>query len=131
MNKTNSSTMNSAPIEVLLYDGYFQPILMGEKSVDARINKAPYDIIRIGSIIKFVGTQTKSLEAYCRVEDRREYKTFEAMLNAEGLSKCLPGVATVQEGVKTYFGFPNYETNEKTFGVVAFQIVPLPDYEPK
>lgn len=115
--------------EVLLYDGYFAPIMNGEKSVDARINKTPYDTLNAGDIIKFVGTQTRSLEAYCRIQGRREYKTFEEMLNSVGLSKCLPGIASVQEGVKTYLSFPNYAVNEKQYGVVAFDVVPLPDYK--
>lgn len=111
--------------EVLLNDTYFPFILSGEKSVDARINKPSYETIEAGSLIKFVGSLTKNLEAYCRVTKRNHYKTFREMLEAEGLSSCLPGIATVEEGVKIYLSFPGYEAQEKSVGVVAFQITPL------
>ncbi len=133
MTSSTSSVPTNQFSEVLLHDSYFPAILSGAKSIDARVNKPPYDTLDVGSIIKFVGTQTKSLEAYCYINRCQKYKTFQEMLTAEGLSKCLPTITSIEEGVKIYFNFPNYEANEKIYGVVAFQIslLPVPPSEKK
>ena len=35
-----------------------------------------------------------------RIESKRMYQTFEEMLTTEGLDKCLPGIKTVDHGIK-------------------------------
>ncbi len=107
---------------VLLHDTYFSAILSGEKPVDGRINKPPYDTLNIGDLIHFVGTQTVTMEAYFEITGRTFYKSFREMLEKEGIARCLPGVASVDDGVAIYHAFPKYEENEKQFGVVAFGI---------
>lgn len=97
----------------------FEKIEMQEKIVEARVAIPKYTKINIGDSIAFIcGTKTVSR----KVTYKATYTTFEQMLTVEGKNNCLPGVKTVNDGVKFYLAFKNYPWLEQSFGVVAFQL---------
>ena len=46
------------------------------------------------------------------------YNTFKEYLETEELSKCLPGILNIEDGLSIYFKYFTKE-DEKTYGVVA------------
>lgn len=109
-------------VEVSLNDYFFEMVISGKKTVDSRVYKPPYDQIKAGNIIKFVGAQTKELHTLCKVINVSVYKSFDGMLRSEGIQNCLPGIKNIEEAIATYHSFPNYKDGEEKYGVVAFQV---------
>ena len=60
-----------------------------------------------------------------RVSQVRRFDAFELMLEECGLGACLPGVASMPDGVAIYRQFPGFHSQEVAHGVVAFDIQPV------
>ncbi|GKV29165.1 hypothetical protein SLEP1_g38116 [Rubroshorea leprosula] len=58
------------------------------------------------------------------VQDIHHHSSFSEMLETEGLTKVVPGVQTVEEGVKVYRKFYT-EEKEKSNGVLAIFVAKL------
>ncbi|ONI29463.1 hypothetical protein PRUPE_1G199500 [Prunus persica] len=59
------------------------------------------------------------------VQDIRSYSSFSEMMEAEGLSKVLPGVETIEQGVQIYRKFYT-EEKERSNGVLAICVSKFP-----
>ncbi len=49
------------------------------------------------------------------------------MLKEEGLKNFLPGIKSIKKGVEIYYSIPNYEKEEKIYGVVSFSFKKITD----
>tara|TARA_B110000046_G_C12877597_1_gene348758 strand:- start:160 stop:438 length:279 start_codon:yes stop_codon:yes gene_type:complete len=77
---------------------------------------------------KVSGSNGKTL--VCRVKRVRRFDTFEEMLSECGVQACLPGVGSLEEGVKIYRAFgtmkgKTYAELEGVRGVIAMDVAPL------
>ncbi|KAG6554005.1 hypothetical protein Mapa_004922 [Marchantia paleacea] len=94
---------------------YFSQLKDGIKTVEGRCASGDYSKIQVGDFL--LVNQSLILT----VQDVKRYSTFEEMLEIEGLSSVLPGVATIIEGVQVYRKFYS-EVREKEAGVVGIHV---------
>ncbi|KAF3584491.1 hypothetical protein F2Q69_00032500 [Brassica cretica] len=102
--------------ELHVQEPYFTQLKDGLKTTEGRCAVGDYMRISSGDFILF----NKCL--LLQVQDVRYYTSFSEMLRVEGLSKVLPGVKTIEEGVGVYRNFYT-EEKERMNGVVAIRVV--------
>jgi ASC-1-like (ASCH) protein len=54
-----------------------------------------------------------------KVKYNKKYSSVKKMLAHEGLDRVLPGVESIEEGIKIYHSFPEYEERIKRDGIHA------------
>lgn len=120
---------------------YLELIASGAKSVEGRIRAGMWLHVQPGDTIRFTPNAGPSQPAApdgqgpapmqatesvtVRVTAVHHYDTFEAMLTAEGLSACLPGVDSIADGVEIYRSIPTYRERESAQHVIAVCIALL------
>ena len=100
---------------------WFSLISVGLKTVEGRKNRGKFKFMKVGDIIKWTNDNFYPREIVTRITGKAEYKTFQEYLENEGLSKCLPGIPTIEDGLKVYFKYFTKE-EETEFGVVAIRL---------
>ena len=95
-------------------------IAEGKKTVEGRPNIGRPKTVNVGDYLLLNDVQ-------CKVLRKRTYRSFRAMLEAQvQVDDVTPGVE-LEDAVKIYHGFPNYEKLAEEHGVVAFDIELTPD----
>jgi ASC-1-like (ASCH) protein len=97
----------------------------GRKTVEGRIRKPELQALKVNDIIRFkthLGASKKESFVDVGVTYLHFYTTFQEMLEKEGLQRCLPDVASIQEGVKIYHSFAHYKEKELSHGILAIGI---------
>lgn len=107
------------PLSVTLKQVYIDAIRSGRKTVEGRIDSGLFQRMQPGTLVKWF-CQGNSVTT--RIERVTKYPSFSAMLKAEGVEKCLPGVASVDAGIGIYHSIPGYPERSKESGVVALQL---------
>jgi len=105
--------------ECTLKKQYIRMIQDGKKTVEGRINSGMFKGYKKDDLVRFYNQYD---DVTCKIEDVVPYKSFEEMLTAEGVGRCIPGIHKVSEGVRAYHQIPGYEKKEKQHGVVAFRL---------
>uniref|UniRef100_A0A7S0RNJ1 ASCH domain-containing protein n=1 Tax=Chlamydomonas leiostraca TaxID=1034604 RepID=A0A7S0RNJ1_9CHLO len=113
---------DTQPLCITIQKKYLDLIISGAKTVEGRTNTPKYRALVPGSLVRLTDGQDEGHTATVRVESLATYASFEDMLRAEGLHSCLPGVATLEEGVTIYRSFPGYSELEQAHGVVAIRV---------
>ncbi|KXZ48348.1 hypothetical protein GPECTOR_28g755 [Gonium pectorale] len=112
---------------------YLELIRSGAKTVEGRIRVGKWADVVPGDLFRFFSNEQPpppagpaaanpppTVEpALCVATSVRQYDSFRAMLEGEGLQACLPGCGGVEEGVEVYRGIPGYREREGSDGVVA------------
>jgi ASC-1-like (ASCH) protein len=107
-------------LHVSLRKQYFDAIRAGLKTVEGRLNAAKFKVLSSGMMICF--TLSDSHEAlYCIIETVTMYKSFEDMLEAEGVGNILPGVTSLEKAIAIYEAFPGYKEGVKDIGALAIR----------
>ena len=105
---------------------WFSLINFEIKTVEGILNKGYFANMQINDTIIFVNDELLKLERECEViiTNISEYDTFQLYLETETLAKCLPGIYTIENGVKIYNTFYDYdkEYNILPYSVKAFTI---------
>lgn len=101
-----------------LSEPWFTEISQGRKTIEGRKNKGRFANMKIGETIEWYN---ENKFCYCRITNVRYYPTFESYLLIEGLSKCLPMIKTIEDGINVYYQYYTKEDEEK-YGVVAIEI---------
>ncbi|NJE05541.1 ASCH domain-containing protein [Thermococcus sp. M36] len=101
-----------------LQEEYLKAIAEGRKKVEGRLYDEKRQRIRPGDTIIFEN------KLMCVVKDIRVYSSFSEMLGKEGLENVLPGVESIEEGVRVYRRFYS-EEKEKKYGVAAIEVEPV------
>lgn len=102
-------------MELHVVEPFFSFLQEGKKTVEGRCNVGKYAEVKEGQFLFF----NDSL--LLRVETIKKYCSFQEMLETEEISSVLPGIKSVEEGLKIYRQF-YYEEKERTNGVVAFHV---------
>ncbi|KAL5851238.1 hypothetical protein ACOSQ3_006356 [Xanthoceras sorbifolium] len=105
--------------ELHVDEPFFSLIKDGVKTVEGRCAVGDYN--RIGSGAMILLNKCMLLEVQCV----RHYASFLEMLEAENLEKVLPGVQTIEEGVRIYRKF-YVEEKERSNGVLALCVSSIP-----
>jgi ASC-1-like (ASCH) protein len=103
--------------KIACVDPWFQKICNAQKRIDGR-SGPKYDNIKVGDTISF---DCKLKSVLCFVTRVTRYPSFFILLMSEGLDNVLPGIKTIEEGVKIYRRFYSEEF-EKEHGVLAIEI---------
>ncbi|KUH33817.1 isomerase [Thermococcus celericrescens] len=101
-----------------LQEEYLKAIAEGRKRIEGRLYDEKRQGIRPGDEIVFEN------KLVCVVKDVRVYSSFREMLEKEGLENVLPGVGSVEDGVKVYRRFYS-EEKERKYGVAAIEVEPV------
>ena len=109
---------------------WYLAICNGSKKVEGRVPdpskpEKDYSKIACDDILLFfpVSDDFKKInehsEARFPVAYNMKYSSVSKMLESEGLSRVLPGINTIPEGVTIYHSFPGYEERIKLHGIHA------------
>ena len=112
---------------------WFSYIKSGTKTIEGRLCKGDFAIIRAGDYITWTRAETEDRPTKTRAETEDQsiktqikaiyhHKTFATYLKARTLSACLPGVKTIHEGVTIYHGFYS-RADEKKYGICAIELM--------
>ncbi|CAL0324059.1 unnamed protein product [Lupinus luteus] len=104
--------LKSVSFEIHVQEPFFSQLKDGLKTIEGRCASGKYRRIELGNLILV----NKSV--VFEVQGLRKYPTFSDMLKTESLEKVLPGVESVEEGVKVYRRFYT-EEKEQENGVLA------------
>jgi len=103
---------------------YFSFLKNGEKTIEGRIRKNWYCVLKPGDHI-IVHNKENELDSFeTVVKDVRNYSSVREMLEKEQFKKLLPNVETIEQGINVYRKFYT-EDQEKEFGVVAIEVEPF------
>ncbi|HEB76154.1 MAG TPA: hypothetical protein ENJ04_07375 [Nitrospirae bacterium] len=95
-----------------------EAVRRGGKTIDVRVNIAPYADVKKGDVIRYGSTEVvvRSIRAYPGISDLLAY---------EGHERVVPGAADLKEALKVLLEIFHYK--EPPHGVLAFEIEPLKD----
>uniref|UniRef100_A0ACD6A2K0 Uncharacterized protein n=1 Tax=Avena sativa TaxID=4498 RepID=A0ACD6A2K0_AVESA len=104
-------------VEFVLHvqEPYFTQLRAGSKNVEGRLAAGNYNRITQGSSLLFNKCLLLDVEAV------RKYISFSEMLQAETISNVVPGISSIEEGVKVYRKFYT-EEKENSYGVLAISV---------
>ncbi len=103
--------------KIACQEPWYTKICKNQKRVDGRAGPK-YDDIKVGDKISF---DCKLKSVLCKVTRLTRYPSFYHLLMIEGLDNVLPGIKTIEEGVKIYRRFYS-EIFEREHGVIAIEI---------
>jgi ASC-1-like (ASCH) protein len=109
-------------VEYTLQPKYINLIRSGQKTCEGRINSGGFANLSIGQTIEFFSKKDPSNRVSCRVVGINPYNSFYDMLVGEGVENMLPGVSSVEEGVRIYENIPSYMDRARRSGVVSLRL---------
>ncbi len=118
---TNNLIGGNQSYELHVSEPWFTLILLGLKTIEGRKNKGIFKTMNIDDVIEWKNDDFIDRRVKTRVVRKAVYDTFENYLNSEGLQNCLPGIYTIEDGVKVYYKYFTKE-DEQTYGVVALEL---------
>ncbi|XP_068661931.1 uncharacterized protein [Aristolochia californica] len=108
-------TLNAVEFELHVQEPFFTQLRDGLKTVEGSCAVGNYNRIAPGDLLLF--NKCLLLEVQCV----RQYPSFSEMMKAEGLSKVLPGITSIEEGVQIYRKFYTKE-KEKINSVLGISV---------
>jgi len=121
-NTTGRNSLDKKMKQCTLKKQYIHMIQDGRKTVEGRINSGMFKSYKKDDLVRFFYMQNQQDDVTCKIEDAVPYRSFEEMLENEGVGCCIPGIYKVSEGVRLYHQIPGYEQKAKQHGVVAFKL---------
>ncbi|KAL5204113.1 hypothetical protein ABZP36_008984 [Zizania latifolia] len=106
---------DSVEFELHVQEPFFTQLRAGSKKVEGRLATGNYNRITQGSLLLFNKCLLLNVQAVT------QYGSFCEMLQAEMTSKVLPGIPSIEEGVKVYRKFYT-EEKENLYGVLAISV---------
>ena len=91
---------------------------LGLKTVEGRLKRGNMLDIKQGDTITFYNNDILRREYNVKVTKITVYSNFKEYLDQEGLSNCLPGIDTIEDGLSVYYKYFS-KNDEKKYGVVA------------
>ena len=100
-------------------DPWFSLIATGSKTIEGRLNKGDFKLLRIHDYIKFENNDLGFLRfVIVKITNRIHYRSFKKYLTSEQLTNTLPTVNNIKDGVDIYRKFYS-KHNEREYGVLA------------
>ena len=104
---------------------WFSLIKVGLKTVEGRLNKGDFASLTKGDCIKVDNIELGFMRNYTiKITSIHKYTSFKEYLEKEKLEKCLPGIDTIEDGIKVYYKYYLKEAEDK-YKIIAirFKIV--------
>lgn len=105
-------------MNVNVQEPWFTFIKKGKKTVEGRLNKGRFASLKINDILIF---ENNGQECKVKIVDINKYNSFKELMEKEGLEKVLPGVESIDKGIKVYRQFYS-EEDEKKYGILAISL---------
>jgi len=99
-----------------IQEPYRSFVLRGEKTVEGRLNRGKFTLIKTGDILEIEPERVQF-----EVVGKNNYPSFKEMIEKEGIKNVLPDKDNIEEAVDVYYRFFTKEQEEE-FGVVAIKI---------
>jgi ASC-1-like (ASCH) protein len=97
-----------------LSEPWFSLIKLGIKKYEGRLNKGDFAKMNKGDILIFENNDFGFLRSFrCRIKNTKKFDTFQQFLQTKTLKKCLPGIDTIDNGVKVYYKYYTKHDEEK------------------
>ncbi|KAL1544876.1 hypothetical protein AAHA92_21671 [Salvia divinorum] len=109
------SLIREVNFDLHVQEPFFSLLSDGLKTIEGRCAVGDYKRIQAGHILLVNKCLT------LQVQDVRQYSSFREMLEVENLSNILPGVTSIEEGVRIYRNFYS-EEKERSNGVLAIYV---------
>lgn len=104
--------------EITVNDHWFNLIISGDKIVEGRPWCNKHCLAAAG--VKYtINNKSNTSTITGIIKEVYWYPSFEQMLKVQGCSNVLPGVRSIEDGIKLYHSFPDYEVLAQLYGVVA------------
>jgi ASC-1-like (ASCH) protein len=101
---------------------WFTLIKLGLKTVEGRLNKGDFANFKPDDIVIFTNSDFgKERRVQTQIKAINKYATFGEYLVAEKMSKCLPGIDDLTDGIAVYRKYFT-EEDEKKYGILAIQL---------
>ena len=119
---TLGMTTTVAIFQKSLSEPWFSLIKLGLKTCEGRLKKGDFSNMVVGDYIIFENSDF-DIKRTIKVEitDISYYDTFYSYLESETLTKCLPGIDTLSEGLAVYYKYFSI-ADEINNGIVAIKI---------
>jgi ASC-1-like (ASCH) protein len=113
----------SKTINKNISEPWFSLIKLGLKTVEGRLNKGDFTILNKGDCIQIVNTELGFMRYYTiKITSVHKYKSFKEYLEKEKLEKCLPGIDTIEDGIKVYYKYYSKEDEDK-YNIIAIRFI--------
>jgi ASC-1-like (ASCH) protein len=99
---------------------YFTFIKNGQKTIEGRVRKGKYRLIKSGDMIT-VYNKEETDSVNVRVKRVSMYPSIKDLLESEGVERVLPDVDNIKQGIEIYRRFYTPE-QESIFGMVAIEV---------
>jgi ASC-1-like (ASCH) protein len=101
---------------------WFSLIKTGLKTVEGRLNKGEFAMMKPGDKIVFSNDQLPFPRKFTvKIIGIKKYANFKEYLQKETLPSCLPGIKKLEEGLAIYHMYYTPEDAER-FGIVAIKM---------
>lgn len=129
--RRNTPKKVSDNFDAKLSNPHFNNVENRRKTIECRLNQIndKWNRICIGDIIYFTPSELNKgdpgyREITCEVVYVYVYPTFRDILTQEGLRRILPGLTSIEDGVKVYEKFYPIEEQVKN-GIIGLELVKL------
>lgn len=104
-----------------LSEPWFSLIKLQLKTVEGRLNKGDFSQMKKGDYIIFTNNDFgKDRLIKIKITSIKKYLSFEQYIKKEKLSKCLPSIDTIEEGVEIYHKYYSVK-DEEEYGIIAIR----------
>ena len=112
-----------------LNDRPFDAIAARTKKVEGRVptdhtRHIPYDKLTTDDTLEFY-RKSDQVEMEVRIIFVHHYPDVRSMLESEGVENVLSGNRGIEEGIKSYHSYTDYEKNIERFGIYAIGVEPI------
>ena len=108
-----------------LSEPWFSLVQLGIKKSEGRLNKGSFNKMKKGDIIVFENSELGFNRSYrVKITSIIKYETFNEFIKKEKIENCLPGIESIENGVKVYRKYYSEEEEEK-YKVIALRLKKL------
>lgn len=104
-----------------LSEPWFSLVTLKAKTVEGRLNKGDFIKMKVGDIVEWFNDDFLPRTILTEITETIRYDTFSEYLESEGLSKCLPGIPTLEHGLSVYYKYFSKE-DETNNGIIAIRL---------
>eukprot|EP01031_Cornospumella_fuschlensis_P041506 gene41506-50650_t len=88
--------------KIHISDPWYDFVKSGLKTIEGRLHRGEFAIIQPGDSLEFFNEQGSFVKVVIACDI---YDSFQSYLTAKGLANTLPGVTSLEEGIKVYYKY--------------------------
>lgn len=108
--------------EMKLDSKYYRAILSGKKPYEIRLLDEKRKLLQVGGVITFRDSNNKENSFQVKILELKTFQNFEEAISSVGIENVLPGVKSLEDGVKIYHKIANYKEKAEVLCVLRIKI---------